>query len=483
MRLRLIGSVLAVAALCLLNGAEEARAQNRLALVIGINEYQKIFSLEKAVGDAKAIQATLQGLHFQVSTLFNANRRNFNAGISAFSARIQAGDIVLVHYSGHGVQLDGENFLLPADVPSPSTVDKEFLKSEAIALSVMIDRIKAAGARTAVFIIDACRNNPYASATTRGVGGTRGLAAVAPPKGTFVMYSAGQGQSALDRLSDDDPVPTSVYTRTLRAKMLVAGLPITDLAREVRDEVEATAARVNHEQRPAYYDELSGSPFYFIPPKTQRPAVSQRAPDQCGSAAEHWRSAEAIGTIAAFEDHLARFPNCAFAGLAKARLETAKQKSAAVSSRAGSPADRDNVTKTSTTADTVKAVFEKHDLLGNLAWDCTKPASKSNLRYVHTVLDGGRLQREQMSSPTNRDWVLIVDKASEAGPDHITVSGTLTGRVAGRDFVNVPASGFWRVEPNRLVQWEATVNGEKTIEGGRYVNTGVQVPWMYRCGR
>jgi hypothetical protein len=340
MRLRLIGSVLALASLSLVNGAEEARAQNRLALVIGINAYQNVFSLEKAVGDAKAIQQTLQGLHFQVSTLFDASRRSFNAAVSAFSARIQPGDIVLVHYSGHGVQLDGENFLLPADVPSPSTVDKEFLKSEAVALSVMIDRIKAAGARTAVFIVDACRNNPYASATTRGVGGTRGLAAVAPPKGTFVMYSAGQGQSALDRLSNDDREPTSVYTRALRAKMLVAGLPITDLAREVRDEVEATAARVNHEQRPAYYDELSGSPFYFVPPKAQLPAVSRTAPDQCGPAAEHWRSAEAIGTIAAFEDHLARFPDCAFAGLAKARLEAARQKSAAVSPQAPSPSDR-----------------------------------------------------------------------------------------------------------------------------------------------
>ncbi len=330
MQLRLISSVLAVA-MSLLISAEDVHAQNRFALVIGINDYQNVFSLQKAVGDAKAIQEALQSLGFQVSTLFNANRRSFNAAISAFTARIQPGDVALVHYSGHGVQLDGENFLLPADVPSPSAVDKEFLKSEAIALSVMIDRIKAAGARTAVFIVDACRNNPYAAATTRGVGGTRGLAAVAPPKGTFVMYSAGQGQSALDRLSDDDREPTSVYTRTLRAKMLVEGLPITDLARTVRDEVEAAAGRVNHEQRPAYYDELSGAPFYFVPPKSQPAARSQAAPaERCGAAAEHWRSAEAIGTVAAFEDHLARFPNCAFAGLARARLESAKQKLAVI---------------------------------------------------------------------------------------------------------------------------------------------------------
>jgi len=478
----LISSVLAVA-MSLLVGVETASAQSRLALVIGINDYQNVFSLQKAVGDAKAIQGALQGLGFQVSTLFNGNRRSFNAALSAFSARIQPGDIVLLHYSGHGVQLDGENFLLPADVPSPSAVDKEFLKSEAIALSVMIDRIKTAGARTAVFIIDACRNNPYAAATTRGVGGTRGLAAVAPPRGTCVMYSAGQGQSALDRLSDDDREPTSVYTRTLRAKMLVEGLAITDLARTVRDEVETAAGRVNHEQRPAYYDELSGAPFYFVPPKDKAATRSQPTTQPCSSAAEHWRSAEAIGTIAAFEDHLARFPNCAFAGLAKARLESTKQKSAAILPHAVSPSDRDKVMNTTTTPDSVKAVFEKHHLLGNLAWDCTKPASKSNFRYVHSVLDGDRVQREQMSGPTSRDWVVILDKASEAGPNQIALSGTLTGRVGGRDLNNTPTNGVWHVEPNRLVQWEATVNGEKTIEGGRYVSTGVQVPWMYRCGR
>jgi uncharacterized caspase-like protein len=339
MQLRLISSVLAVV-MGLLISAQGVRAQNHLALVIGINDYQNVFSLQKAVGDAKAIQESLQSLGFQVSTLFNGTRRSFNAAVSALAARIQPGDVVLVHYSGHGVQLDGENFLLPVDVPSPSAVDKEFLKSEAIALSVMIDRIKAAGARTAVFIIDACRNNPYATATTRGVGGTRGLAAVAPPKGTFVMYSAGQGQSALDRLSDDDREPTSVYTRTLRAKMLVEGLAITDLARAVRDEVEAAAGRVNHEQRPAYYDELSGSPFYFVPPKAQAATVTQPTAQLCGPAADHWRSAEAIGTIAAFEDHLARFPNCAFAGLAKARLESTKQKSLVISPQPVSRSDR-----------------------------------------------------------------------------------------------------------------------------------------------
>ncbi len=81
------------------------------------------------------------------------------------------------------------------------------------------------------------------------------------PKGRAVSsscFSAGFGQTAADRLNDNDREPTSVYTRTLLNKISVEGKPITDLAREVREDVEALAATVNHEQRPAYYDELSG---------------------------------------------------------------------------------------------------------------------------------------------------------------------------------------------------------------------------------
>jgi hypothetical protein len=104
------------------------------------------------------------------------------------------------------------------------------------------------------------------------------------------------------------------------------------------------------------------------------------------------------------------------------------------------------------------------------------------LHYVHRLLDGDRVLREQMSGPTSRDWVVVLDKAAEAGANEIALSGTLTGRVGGGDLDSKPAYGIWRVEPNRLMQWEATVNGEKVIDGGRYVSTGVQVPWMYRCG-
>ncbi len=249
-----------------------ASAQMRRALVIGSDEYRHVTKLQKAVGDAHAMKAALERLGFEVDLLANPDRAGFNAGISAFAQKLKPGDVSLVHYSGHGVALDGENYLLPIDAPRPDRVDKEGLKLESFALMPLIDRLRATGSNVQIVIIDACRDNPYALSGTRSIGHSGGLVepgrrAVKGQGGFFIMFSAGFGQTAADRLSDNDREPTSVYTRTLLNKISVEGKPITDLAREVREDVEALAATVNHEQRPAYYDELSGPLFYFAPPR------------------------------------------------------------------------------------------------------------------------------------------------------------------------------------------------------------------------
>jgi hypothetical protein len=130
----------------------------------------------------------------------------------------------------------------------------------------------------------------------------------------------------------------------------------------------------------------------------------------------------------------------------------------------------------------VQAVFEKHNLLGTFAWDCGKPTSRNNWYHVHRLLDAGHVQREQMRGPTTRDWVVLLDTAAEGNPNELAISGTLTGRINGRDLDRKPASGVWRLEPNRLRQWEGIVDGEKLISGGRMVGNGFQVPWSNRCG-
>jgi uncharacterized protein len=247
-------------------------AQTRRALVIGVDDYRNVSKLQKAVGDALAMKGALEKLGFEVDLLANPDRSAFNAGVSAFTQKLKSGDVALVHYSGHGVALDGENYLLPIDAPRPDRVDKEGLKLESFALMPLIERIRATGSNVQIAIVDACRDNPYAQSGTRSIGRSGGLVEPGrrPAKGQggfFIMFSAGFGQTAADRLNDSDREPTSVYTRTLLTKIGVEGKPITDLAREVREDVEALASTVNHEQRPAYYDELSGPMFFFAPPR------------------------------------------------------------------------------------------------------------------------------------------------------------------------------------------------------------------------
>ncbi len=251
-----------------------AFAEQRRALIIGANDYSYIRKLQKAVGDAEGMQAALRPLGFETDLLLNPDRRVFNAGVAQFKEKLRTGDVAVIHFSGHGVAIDGENYLLPIDVPASGSVDKEMMKGEGMALSRLLNWVRSSGARTLILIIDACRDNPYSGPYSRSFGETRGLVQIYPsggPGGIFIMYSAGYNQSAADRLSNSDPEPTSVYTRTLLRKIAVEGKSLTDLAREVREDTEALAATVGHRQRPAYYDEHSGS-FYFVPPRSGPPA-------------------------------------------------------------------------------------------------------------------------------------------------------------------------------------------------------------------
>ena len=129
----------------------------------------------------------------------------------------------------------------------------------------------------------------------------------------------------------------------------------------------------------------------------------------------------------------------------------------------------------------IKATVEKFNLIGRFAWDCSKPVARNNLYFVHRMLEGDRLQREQMSSATNRDWVVIYDWFEERSPNELAGRGMFTGRVGGRDTDNKPAFGTWRMEPNRFRQWDATVDGQKTIVNGHFATGGAEVPWINKC--
>jgi hypothetical protein len=120
-----------------------------------------------------------------------------------------------------------------------------------------------------------------------------------------------------------------------------------------------------------------------------------------------------------------------------------------------------------------RAVFEKYDLLGTFAWDCSKPASKENRYYINRALDNGQMQRDQMSGPAERDWVTIIDKASELRANEIAVSGLFN--------LQEPSEAIWRVERGRQLLVEATIGGKKTVTAGRILHSNVDSPWIIKC--
>jgi hypothetical protein len=244
-----------------------AHAGSRHAFVVGVNAYDNLTpekQLAKAVNDARAVGETLTGLGFTVSRQEDLKRAELNKAWQSFLARVQPGDMVAVFFSGHGVQVGGINYLLPRDVPKLGSGEDGLLRGESISLQQMLDDLKQRSPGLSLVIIDACRENPFPLPGGKSIGGTRGLARIDPPEGTFVMYSAGAGENALDRLPGPDPETTSIFTRSLLPLLKTPGLKLQDVALQTREAVRKLAATVRHKQTPAYYDEISGPPVCLV---------------------------------------------------------------------------------------------------------------------------------------------------------------------------------------------------------------------------
>lgn len=240
-----------------------SRAEKRVAFVVGIDAYDRLTpekQLKKAVQDARSVSASLRQLGFTVTAAENAGRFQLNQLWAAFINAIEPGDVAAFYFSGHGVEMGGVNYLIPSDIPPLDPEQGELLKSEALSFETMTEALRQRRARVSLIILDACRNNPFVDRHGKSLGSEGGLARVQPPEGTFVLYAAGVGQRALDRLSDLDPDPNSVFTRTLLPLLSQPGLKIAELARGLKERVRDLALSANppRHQTPAYYDEVIG---------------------------------------------------------------------------------------------------------------------------------------------------------------------------------------------------------------------------------
>ncbi|MGV8949491.1 MAG: caspase family protein [Cypionkella sp.] len=239
-----------------------AGAETRRALVIGNAEYAVLPDLQNTIDDAEAYRDTFAGLGYQVSFYRDLDLDGFAAAVDSFAGSIEGGDTVVVVYTGHGWSDGRENFLIPTDAPASGSETK--LRGASYPLrdgqNGLLDILDAAGAGLTVAIIDACRNNPFApKAGTKSVGFSRGLAPVSAPTGSFVIFSAGEGQEALDRLPSDTPdQKLSVFTRNL-APLLQESVYLEDAVAEAQLETATMALTLDgHLQHPAYYDQTLG---------------------------------------------------------------------------------------------------------------------------------------------------------------------------------------------------------------------------------
>ena len=310
--------------------AAEAEAA-RLALVIGNDTYVNAPVLRNARNDARTIAKELEAAGFAVTRVLDGTRRDLNAALDGFVRRIGKGDEVVFYFSGHGSQPPQSGpFLLPVDIEISS--ERSILR-DGVSLEQVVDDL-GQRARFSLVIVDACRDDPFRQ-TSAGRSMAQGttLSRIEPPKGTMIIMAASKGQQALDRLSDNDPVPNGLFTRELVKLMRQPGLSAGDLLKSVRANVERAAQSVNHAQRPALVDE-SSSEFFFYPGRTvaaapvpapvmSEPAVRPTAlsPGYAPQREfEAWEQAAASASPAGYEAYLRRFPSGRYITHARARL-------------------------------------------------------------------------------------------------------------------------------------------------------------------
>ena len=245
-----------------------AATQTKVALIIGNGAYKGVPELTNPTNDATAVAGAFLRLGFSVRLVTDASYDDMRRALLEFSRKARDSEMAVVFYAGHGIELGGENWLIPVDAELKTDLDTE---QEAISLrSVML--MVSAAPKLGLVVLDACRDNPFTnrirrSIATRGV--TRGLGRVEPINNVLVAYAAKDGTTAFDGSGDHSP-----FTAALLKHIEMPGLEVTFLFRNVRDDV---IAATGNEQQPFVYGSLSKEAIYFKPP----PAVADpAAPDQ-----------------------------------------------------------------------------------------------------------------------------------------------------------------------------------------------------------
>jgi hypothetical protein len=300
-----------------------ARADGRVAFVVGNGAYRNVATLPNPPVDAKAMAATLRNVGFDVVEGVNLTRGGMTEKLLDFGQRAQGADIALFYYAGHGIAINGVNYLLPVDADIKSEMDVKL--GAAINVDVTLDQTMA-DAKVKLVFLDACRDNPFAarirSASTRSVNVQAGLAEMKSGEGTLIAFATGPGQTALD----GDTGKNSPFTRALIAHIARPGVEIQQAMTEVRAQVSEETKKG---QLPWGHTNLIGS-VYLNPaelPPTNAVAAAPAGPalaiaprSSNDVELEFWRSIKDSNKPEELNAYLSSYPNGQFRSLAQARI-------------------------------------------------------------------------------------------------------------------------------------------------------------------
>ena len=236
-----------------------ANAENRVALVIGNAAYSNAPALTNPANDAKGIAAALKNFGFAVILAVDVDKANFEKSLRAFTKELATADTGLLFYAGHGLQVGGQNYLVPVDAALAVERDLDF---EAIRLDFILKQMELdRDGKTNIIFLDACRDNPLARNLARTMGTrsasiAQGLAEVKTGVGTFIAYSTQPGNVALDGSGTNSP-----FAAALSQRVLEPGQPLTSIMIKVRNDV---LAATRGQQVPWDHSALTGEFFFQL---------------------------------------------------------------------------------------------------------------------------------------------------------------------------------------------------------------------------
>jgi hypothetical protein len=292
-------------------GCGSAFAEKRVALVIGNSAYKNVPRLTNPVNDASLIADTFRSAGFDaVTTKFDLNVSEMRRTLREFGASVRDADIAVVYYAGHGIELDGNNYLIPTDAALETDAD---VLDETLPLDRVLFAVEPAK-RLRLVILDACRDNPFTRTMKRTIAARavgRGLAKVEPTSpNTLIAFAAKAGSTASD--GDDKGSP---FTTALVKHIARPGLDLRKAFGYVRDDVlKAT----NNRQEPYVYGSLGGDDVALVPAKPV-PVGPQPAPQS--EVRRDFELALQTGDREAFEAFLRAYPTGFYADLARVQLK------------------------------------------------------------------------------------------------------------------------------------------------------------------